>query len=66
MLSPAQKTMFVRAVKVCGGEQALADRLGVPEEDLAGWIAGKAIPSTAAYTRVAELVRKAGIDALKS
>lgn len=57
--------MFIRAATVCGTDQALAERLNVSVEELAGWIAGKGMAPRDVYNRVAELVRQAGLDALK-
>ncbi len=47
-----------RAVQTLGGEQALAEALGVRREDVAQWLSGAAAPQDAAYLAALDIVAR--------
>jgi hypothetical protein len=53
--SPYTDTLRTAAEAV-GGEEALATRLGVPEEDLHAWLAGSGQPPLAAFLDALDVI----------
>jgi DNA-binding transcriptional regulator YdaS (Cro superfamily) len=47
-----------RAVQTLGGEQALAEMLAVPREDVAQWLSGAASPQDTAYLAALDIVAR--------
>jgi DNA-binding transcriptional regulator YdaS (Cro superfamily) len=57
----AKMRTMQRAVQALGGEQALADTLGVRREDVAQWLSGAASPQDAAYLAALDIVARSPI-----
>jgi hypothetical protein len=65
LVNASARGLLARAVKAYGTEQALAEHLQVSVEDVVRWAAGSRVPPTIVLDRVIEIVRKAGLEALK-